>query len=77
MCEAKKGGGKSLAVELPQVEFIGTLCASEDGTKPFERSFSAVNLLWQVWLLENNGNIYELCDYSNNDIYEEENISYR
>lgn len=35
-------GGKSLAVELPQVEFAGALCAPEDGTKPSERSFSAV-----------------------------------
>ena len=38
-------GGKSLAVELPQVEFAGALCVPEDGTKASERSFSAANWL--------------------------------
>jgi len=33
-------GGKNLAVELPQVEFGGALCAPEDETKLTERSFS-------------------------------------
>ena len=37
---AAQPGGKSLAVEQPYVEFVGALCAQEDGTKPSERSFS-------------------------------------
>ena len=37
--------GKSLAVELPQVEFVGALRAPEDGTKASERSFSGANWL--------------------------------
>ena len=34
---------KSLAVELPQVEFVGALCAPEDGTTVSERNFSGAN----------------------------------
>ena len=37
--------GKSLAVELPQVEFVGAHRAPEDGTKASERSFSVANWL--------------------------------
>ena len=42
-------GGKSLAVELPQVEFAGALCVPEDGTKASERSFSVANWLWPLY----------------------------
>ena len=38
-------GGKSLAVELPGVEFGVALCAPEDGTKASERCFSGANWL--------------------------------
>jgi len=38
-------GGKSLAVELPGVEFGGRGSAPEDGTKASERSFSVANWL--------------------------------
>ena len=38
-------GRNSLAVELPQVEFVGALCAPEDVTKASECSFSGANWL--------------------------------
>ena len=42
---AAQPGGKSLAVELPEVEFGGAPRAPEDGTKASERSFSGANWL--------------------------------
>ena len=38
-------GGKSLAEELPGVEFAGARQCPEDGTKASERSFSGANWL--------------------------------
>ena len=42
---APRRGRNSLAVDLPQVELAGALCAPEDGTKASERSSSEVNWL--------------------------------